>query len=38
MSTQTTSPFLDLRALAAFEHMRFTTRKRIEGPYTGRHE
>jgi uncharacterized protein (DUF58 family) len=24
--------------LAAFEHMRFTTRQRIEGPYTGRHE
>ncbi|MBI3468974.1 MAG: DUF58 domain-containing protein [Planctomycetes bacterium] len=38
MSTQTTSRFLDLRALAAFEHMRFTTRQRIEGPYSGRHE
>ncbi len=31
------SRFLDLRALAALEHMRFTTRHRIEGTYSGRH-
>ncbi|MCX5658322.1 MAG: DUF58 domain-containing protein [Planctomycetota bacterium] len=31
------SRFLDLRALAALERMRFTTRQRIEGAYTGRH-
>ena len=29
---------LDLRALAALEHMRFTTRHRIEGAYSGRHQ
>lgn len=38
MSTQTVSRFLDLRALSAYEHMRFVTRHRIEGPYSGRHE
>ncbi len=32
------SRFLDLRALAALEHMRFTTRHRIEGAYSGRHQ
>ena len=37
MSTPTASRFLDLRALAALEHMRFTTRRRIEGSYSGRH-
>src|SRR5579862_9836969 len=31
------SRFLELRALAALEHMRFTTRHRIEGTYSGRH-
>lgn len=31
------SRFLDLRALAALEHMRFATRQRIEGAYSGRH-
>jgi len=31
------SRFLDLPALAALEHMRFTTRHRIEGAYTGLH-
>ncbi len=31
------SRYLDLRALAALEHMRFTTRSRIEGAYSGRH-
>lgn len=37
MSTQTRSRFLDPRALAALAHMRFTTRRRIEGAYSGRH-
>lgn len=32
-----TSRLLDLRAMAALEHMRFTTRHRIEGVYSGRH-
>jgi uncharacterized protein (DUF58 family) len=31
------SRFLDLRALAALERMRFTTRHRIEGSYSGCH-
>jgi len=38
MSTLAKSRFLDLRALIALEHMRFTTRHRIEGAYTGRHQ
>src|SRR5579872_3548806 len=37
MATATHSRFLDMHALAALEHMRFTTRHRIEGTYTGRH-
>jgi uncharacterized protein (DUF58 family) len=32
------SRFLDLRALAGIAHMRFTTRHRIEGVYSGRHQ
>lgn len=32
-----TSPLLDLSALAAVEHLRFATRQRIEGAYSGRH-
>ena len=32
-----TSRFLDLRKLAALERLKFTTRHRIEGSYTGRH-
>jgi uncharacterized protein (DUF58 family) len=35
---ETRSRFLDLRALAALEHMRFATRHRIEGVYSGRHQ
>jgi uncharacterized protein (DUF58 family) len=35
---ETRSRFLDLRALAALEHMRFTTRHRIDGVYSGRHQ
>ena len=31
------SRFLDLKALASLEQMRFTTRHRIEGAYSGRH-
>ena len=38
MTTQTRSRFLDLRALSAVEHMRFATRQRIEGAYSGRHQ
>ena len=38
MSTDVTSRFLDLQALAALEHMRFMTRHRIEGTYSGRHQ
>jgi uncharacterized protein (DUF58 family) len=38
MSTRTCSRFLDLYALAALAHMRFTTRHRIEGAYSGRHQ
>jgi uncharacterized protein (DUF58 family) len=37
MNTLTTSRFLDLRALSALEHLRFTTRHHIEGSYSGRH-
>jgi len=37
MSALAKSRFLDLRALAALEHMRFATRHRIEGAYSGRH-
>ncbi len=38
MAVQTTSRFLDLRALGALEHMRFATRHRIEGAFSGRHQ
>jgi uncharacterized protein (DUF58 family) len=31
------SRFLDLRALASLEHLRFSARQRIEGPHSGRH-
>ena len=37
MVTAAHSRFLDLHALAALAHMRFTTKHRIEGAYTGRH-
>ena len=36
MNAQPKSRFLDLRALTALEHMRFATRQRIEGAYSGR--
>ncbi|WP_417847183.1 DUF58 domain-containing protein [Thalassoglobus sp.] len=37
MAAATDSKFLDLQALAALEQLRFTTRHRIEGAYSGRH-
>ncbi len=37
MTTAVTSKYLDLRALAALRHLRFATRQRIEGAYSGRH-
>jgi uncharacterized protein (DUF58 family) len=37
MTTAVRSRFLDLRALAALEHMRFTTRQQNEGQFGGRH-
>jgi len=37
MNAQVQSRFLDLRALASLERMRFTTRHRIEGSYSGSH-
>jgi len=37
MSRAAQSRFLDLRALAALEHLRFATRQSIEGAYSGRH-
>ncbi len=37
MMTRAVSRFLNLRALAALEHMRFTTRQRLEGSFSGRH-
>jgi uncharacterized protein (DUF58 family) len=37
MSTMAKSRFLDLRALAALEHLRFATRHQIEGAWSGRH-
>jgi uncharacterized protein (DUF58 family) len=37
MSAHAASRFLELGALAALEHLRFTTRHRIEGSYSGYH-
>lgn len=37
MMTEAASRFLDLKALATLAHMRFATRHRIEGSYSGRH-
>lgn len=36
-TVQDHSRFLELNRLAALQHMRFTTRHRIEGTYSGRH-
>lgn len=38
MSAVASTRFLDLRALSALDHMRFATRHRIEGSYSGRHK
>jgi uncharacterized protein (DUF58 family) len=38
MPAAATSPFLEMHALLALEHTRFTTRHRIEGSYSGRHK
>jgi uncharacterized protein (DUF58 family) len=38
MTTRATSKFLDLRALMALEHMRFSTRRRVEGVFMGYHQ
>ncbi len=38
MSVAHASRFLDRRALAGLAHMRFTTRHRVEGSYSGRHQ
>jgi len=35
--TSTISPFLNLRALSTLRHLRFSTRRRVEGAYGGRH-
>jgi len=37
-ATAAQSRFLETHALMALEHMRFTTRHRIEGTYSGRHK
>jgi uncharacterized protein (DUF58 family) len=38
MSTAAANRFLDVPAMSALEHMRFATRHRIEGTYSGRHK
>ncbi|MGE0606853.1 MAG: DUF58 domain-containing protein [Pirellulales bacterium] len=38
LNTGAASRFLDLRALAALAHMRFVTRRRIDGAFSGRHQ
>ena len=38
MNARKISRFLDLRALAALERMRFTTRRRVEGTFMGYHQ
>jgi uncharacterized protein (DUF58 family) len=38
MSTELKSRFLEIQKLTALEHMRFSTRQRIEGVYSGRHQ
>lgn len=37
MAKRFTSRFLDLRSIASLEHLRFSTRRRIDGSYSGRH-
>jgi uncharacterized protein (DUF58 family) len=38
MLTRTNSRFLDLRALGELAHLRFTTKRRIDGSFSGRHQ
>ena len=38
MPPRTPSRFLDLRALATLQRLRFTTKQRIDGSYSGRHQ
>lgn len=38
MTTELKSRFLEIQKLTALEHMRFSTRQRIEGVYSGRHQ
>ena len=37
MRVNATSKYLDLRALTSLQHLRFSTRRRIDGSYSGRH-
>jgi uncharacterized protein (DUF58 family) len=37
VTSRTTSRFLDLRAVASLAHLRFTTHRRIDGTFSGRH-
>ena len=37
MLKKSTSRFLDLRALASLQHLRFSTKRRIDGSFSGRH-
>jgi uncharacterized protein (DUF58 family) len=37
VSTRTASRFLDLKALSALAHLRFSTGQRLEGSFSGRH-
>ncbi|MBS0263140.1 MAG: DUF58 domain-containing protein [Planctomycetes bacterium] len=38
MLTRPATRFLELQALAGLQHLRFTTRRRIDGSYSGRHQ
>jgi uncharacterized protein (DUF58 family) len=38
MLTRPNSKFLDLRALASLQHLRFTTKRRLDGAFSGRHQ
>lgn len=37
MAVQSNSRFLELQALASLQHLRFSTKRRIDGTYSGRH-
>lgn len=37
MHVKATSKYLDLRALTSLQHLRFSTKRRIDGSYSGRH-